>query len=132
MQYAEMAKLSDWNLCHLFGVPPTKLGLSMGSSLQYSTLESANAEYVQDGLMNIARRLESAIDAALPAGTELKIDFNQLLRADTGARYVAYKTGLEAGFLTVDEVRIWEDLPPMTATGTPLQLVTDNEPEAVA
>jgi HK97 family phage portal protein len=115
MQYVEMAKLSDWNLCHLFGVPPTKLGLSLGSSLQYSTLESANAEYVQDGLMNIARRVESAVDATQPVGTSMKVDFNQLLRADTAARYAAYQIGIDAGFLTRDEVRAFEDLPPLTA-----------------
>ena len=47
--------------------------------------------------MPIARRIESAFDATLTAGTSLKIDFNQLLRADTTARYEAYKTGIEAG-----------------------------------
>jgi len=116
MQYAEMAKLSYWNLCHLFGIPPTKLGLSLGTSLQYTTLESANAEYVQDGLMTIARRVEAAIDAALPIGQSLKIDFNQLLRADTTSRYEAYRVGIESGFLTVDEVRALEDLPILPAT----------------
>jgi HK97 family phage portal protein len=131
MQYAEMAKLSDWNLCHVFGVPPTKLGLSMGSSLQYSTLESANAEYVQDGLMNVARRIESAVDAALPSGSVLKIDFNQLLRADTTARYQAYATGIAAGFLTVDEVRALEDLPPLASTPPTLEIVP-NTTEVVA
>lgn len=115
MQYAEMSKLSSWEICHMFGVPPTKLGISLGSSLQYSTLESANAEYVQDGLMNIARRLESAIDAALPSGITMKVDFNQLLRADTTARYGAYQIGIDAGFLTVDEVRAFEDLPPLSS-----------------
>ena len=129
MQYVEMAKLSGWNLCHLFGVPPTKLGLSLGSSLQYSTLESANAEYIQDGLMNIARRLESAIDATQPAGTTMKVDFNQLLRADTAARYQAYRTGIDAGFLTVDEVRAFEDLPPLPGTANPTQIATPTDAE---
>lgn len=124
MQYAEMAKLSDWNICQIFGVPPAKLGISLGTSLQYSTLESANAEYVQDALMNIARRLESAIDAALAVGTSMKVDFNQLYRADTSARYAAYQVGLSAGFLTVDEVRALEDLPPLPGTPDP---VTDDQ-----
>jgi HK97 family phage portal protein len=134
MQYAEMVKLSDWNICHVFGVPPTKLGLSMGSSLQYSTLESANAEYIQDALMNVARRVESAVDAALPAGSNLKVDFNQLLRADTVTRYQAYEIGIRAGFLTEDEVREFEDLPPLPeATAPNLQIVpNDTTTEVVA
>lgn len=132
MQYAEMAKLSDWNICQIFGVPPAKLGISLGTSLQYSTLESSNAEYVQDALMNIARRLESAIDAALAVGTSMKVDFNQLYRADTAARYAAYQVGISSGFLTVDEVRALEDLPPLpgeTAEVANPDLVPETEPE---
>lgn len=115
MQYLDMKRLSAWELALAFGVPPGKLGINMGGGLQYSTLEMANTEYVQDTLMGLARKMEAAIDAALPVGTDLKIDFNQLLRADTTARYAAYQTGLAAGFLTVDEVRGFEDLPPLTA-----------------
>jgi HK97 family phage portal protein len=114
MQYAEMKRLSMWDIALIFGVPPAKLGLPTGGSLTYSTLEQANAEYVQDSLMGLARKVEAAIDAALPVGTDMKVDFNQLLRADTSARYAAYQVGLDAGFLTVEEVRALEDLPPLT------------------
>ena len=34
-----------------------------------------------------------------------------LLATDTAGRYAAYKTGLDAGFLTLDEVRRKENLP---------------------
>lgn len=115
MQYAEMQKLSGHALCLIFGIPPAKLGIDTGGSLTYSTLEMGNAEYVQDSLMPLARRLEAAVDAALAVGTTMKVDFNQLLRADTNARFEAYATGIAAGFLTVDEVRAREDLPPLTA-----------------
>lgn len=118
MQYIDMKKLSAWELALAFGVPPGKLGINMGASLQYQTLEMANTEYVQDTLMGLARKMEAAIDAALPVGTVLKIDFNQLLRADTTARFSAYQTGLAAGFLTIDEVRSWEDLPPLAEVPT--------------
>jgi HK97 family phage portal protein len=120
MQYIDMKRVSAWELALAFGVPPGKLGISMGDSMQYQTLEMANAEYIQDTLMNLARKMESAIDAVLAVGTSLKIDFNQLLRADTGARYQAYKTGLEAGFLTIEEVREFEDLPPLTPAPEPV------------
>lgn len=115
MQYAEMKRLSAWELCLIFGVPASKLGISMGQSLTYQTLEMANAEYIQDTLMPLARRVEAAVDAVLPVGTSMKVDFNQLLRADTTARYAAYSTGIAAGFLTKDEVRAFEDLPPLPA-----------------
>ena len=34
-----------------------------------------------------------------------------LLATDTAGRYAAYKTGIESGFLTIDEVRRKENLP---------------------
>lgn len=114
MQYVEMKRLSAWDIALIFGVPPSKLGINMGQSNTYSNLESENAAFVQDCLIIFARKIEAAIDAVLPAGTTLKIDFNQLLRGDTTTRFNAYQIGIAAGFLTVDEVRGFEDLPPLT------------------
>lgn len=115
MQYVEMKRLSAWDIALIFGVPPSKLGINMGQSNTYSNLESENAAFVQDCLIIVARKIEAAIDAILPAGTTLKIDFNQLLRGDTTTRFGAYQIGIAAGFLTIDEVRAFEDLPPLTA-----------------
>jgi HK97 family phage portal protein len=119
MAYIDMKRLSAWELALAFGVPGGKLGISMGNSMQYETLEMANTEFVQDTLIILARKMEAAIDAVLALGTELKIDFNQMLRADTTGRYAAYQTGLDAGFLTIDEVRAFEDLPPMPTNVAP-------------
>lgn len=119
MQYIDLNRLSAWTICLIFGVPPSRLGINMGSPNTYANLESDNAVYVQDALMSIARKVEEAIDAVLPVGTTLKVDFNQMLRADTVTRFSAYETGIRAGFLTVDEVRSLEDLPPLPTTPTP-------------
>lgn len=116
MAYLDLKRLSAWDIALAFGVPVGKLGISMGDSMQYSSLEMANSDFVQDTLLDLARKMEAAIDAVLPTGTTLKVNFNQLLRADTTARYNAYQVGLSAGFLTIDEVRQLEDLPPLPAS----------------
>jgi phage portal protein BeeE len=36
-----------------------------------------------------------------------------LLKTDTASRYSAYQTALSSGFLTVDEIREYENLDPM-------------------
>lgn len=115
MQYVDMKRLNAWETCLMFGVPPSKLGVSMGGSITYSNLEMANTDYVQDTLMNIAVKVEEAIDAVLPGGTTMKIEFRALLRGDTQSRYAAYKTAIDAGFMTVDQVRELEDWPPLSA-----------------
>jgi HK97 family phage portal protein len=115
VQIVELLKLSAWQMCLIYGVPPSRLGINMGGSNTYSNLESENTIYVQDTLMGIGRELEAAIDAALPAGQSMKIDFNSLLRGDTTSRYQAYEIALRAGFMTVDEVRDREDLAPLSS-----------------
>jgi len=41
----------------------------------------------------------------------VKFDLSEFLATDTESRYNAYQTALDAGFLTVDEVRQSEGLP---------------------
>jgi HK97 family phage portal protein len=114
LQLVELMRLSAWEIALIYGVPPYKLGISMGYSNTYANIESASIDYVQDALLPWARRLESAFDAILPHGTSLKLNLDGLRRADTKTRYDAYAVGLSNGFLTIDEVRRREDLPPMS------------------
>jgi HK97 family phage portal protein len=113
LQLAELLRLSAWEICLVYGIPPYKLGISMGSTNTYANVESQAIEYVQDALLPWARRVESAFDAVLPWGTNLRLNLDSLRRADTKTRYDAYAVGLSNGFLTVDEVRDKENLPPL-------------------
>jgi HK97 family phage portal protein len=132
-QLLDLMRLSAWQVALMFGVPPSKLGIDMGESNTYSNLEAAGTAFVNDALVPIARKFESAFDSVLPVGQTLKIDFRQLMRGDTAARYDAYSTGLAAGFLTVDEVRDWEDLPPLPSRDdTPGAGVTSGDDTAPA
>ena len=96
VQIVELLKLSAWQMCLIYGVPPSRLGINMGGSNTYSNLESENTVYVQDTLLGVARELEAAIDGALPSGQSLKIDFNGMLRGDTISRFQGYEIALRA------------------------------------
>jgi HK97 family phage portal protein len=117
--FLDLKRLEAWEVAQMFGVPPSKLGINMGQSNTYQNLEADNAAFVQDSLLPVARKFEAAIDSLLPYGTTLKIDFRQVLRGDTTSRYAAYATALSAGFLTLDEVRDAEDLPPLPTADEP-------------
>jgi phage baseplate assembly protein gpV len=43
----------------------------------------------------------------------IKFTLDGLLRADIEARNKSYSTGLQAGYLTINDVRRWEELPPI-------------------
>lgn len=131
LQLTELMKLSAWDIATMYGVPPAKLGISLGgTSLTYANIESQQIDYVQDALLPPARRIESAFDAEFPRGTEIKIILDGLRRGDTKSRYEAHRIGLDAGFLTVDEVRRMEDLPPLDPGELPADEPADEAPAA--
>lgn len=97
-----------------FGIPPYFLGVSSaGGSDTYANIESRHIELNTFSLLPWERRIESVLEAQFPLGTALKISADALLRADTATRYAAYKSALETGWLTIDEVRELEDRPPL-------------------
>lgn len=126
----DMLKLSAWQIALILGVPPARLGISMGDSHTYANLEAENTAFIQDTHLPIARKIEAAVDAKLPAGQSMKIDFRQELRGDTKTRYESYEIGLRAGFLTQDEVRTAEDLPPLTGATPPPAAAVPPQPQS--
>ena len=84
----DLKRLEAWEVAQMFGVPTSKLGINLGQSNTYQNLEADNAAFVQDSLLPVARKFEAAIDALLPYGTSLKIDFRQILRGDTTEKIV--------------------------------------------
>jgi phage portal protein, HK97 family len=116
LQLVEMRRYSLLDVALMFGVPPYMLGLPADSST-YANVESRMIEFGQFTLHPWVRRLESVLDAELPRGTSLRINLDALLRADTATRYAAHATALQAGFLTLDDVRQMEDLPPLPPAG---------------
>jgi HK97 family phage portal protein len=112
----------EWSLrdiALMCGVPAYMLGVQ-GDSSTYANVESRMTELRTFTLLPWIRRIEAALDAEFPAGTEVKIITDGTLRADTSTRYDAYKVALDGGWLTVDEVRALEDRPPL-----PDQVSTD-------
>lgn len=78
--------------------------------------EVANA--VQNAVIPIVADFEATLNKYLlleseKPNTYFAFDLKELLKGDIVKRYTAYKTGLEANFLQLDEVRYAEDLPPL-------------------
>lgn len=115
---AQLDNARQWSLrdiSMMFGVPSYLLDVP-GDSSTYANVESRLIQYRMLSLLNPwVRRIESCLDAQFPTGTSLKIATAGLERADTTTRYNAYKTALDAGWLSVDEVRALEDLAPLPA-----------------
>lgn len=99
----------------MFLVDPSDLGIPVeGTSLTYANLQDRNTRRVQVTFLPWIVRLEKTLSALMPPGRFVKLNVDGLLRGDQTARYAAYQTGITTGFMTVDEVRALEDLPPLS------------------
>jgi HK97 family phage portal protein len=120
-QLVEARNMAVSDSANIVGVPGNMVG-APNTSRTYSNVEAQGLEYLRTSIAPITTRIESTFTDYLPRGQEAKFNYDSLLRADTYTRYQAHKLALDAGFLTVDEIRELEDLPPMG-------IQTETEPE---
>lgn len=115
-QALDARRMAVEDVARAFNVPPHLLGLPGTTS--YASVEQNNLAWVTHCLRPIVQKLETALSPLLTrsAGGEsafLKFSLDGLLRADINSRMTAFSIGLQSGFLTINDVRRLEDLPPI-------------------
>lgn len=104
------------DVARIFNIPPHLLALPGTNS--YASVEQTNLAWVTHGLRPIVSRLEDAFTPLLRRfdggqNAFLRFNLDGLLRADLQTRISSYSVGLQAGFLSINDVRTLEDLPPI-------------------
>lgn len=104
------------DVARIFNVPPHFLGLDVGMS--YASVEQTNLAWVTHGLRPVIAKLEGALSPLLRrspqgAGAFIKFNLDGLLRADLQSRTASYSTMLQAGAMSINEVRALEDMRPI-------------------
>jgi HK97 family phage portal protein len=118
-QFLETRRYNDEQIYRLFGLqhPFTPMG---GSSMTYANTEQLGTDVTRFTFMPWIVRLEGALSRLLPRPQFAKFNLDAFLRSALRDRYESYKTGIETGFLEVNEVRAWENLDPInTAPADP-------------
>lgn len=113
----ESRRMAVEDVARAFHIPPHLLGLPGTNS--YASVEQNNLAWVTHGLRPIVQKIEGAISPLMSrySGGEtayIRFNLDGLLRADINSRMSAYSTGLQAGYLTINDVRRLEDLRPVT------------------
>ncbi|MCP2135277.1 HK97 family phage portal protein [Rhizobium sp. SLBN-94] len=112
-EFLESRKLSNLDICRVYGVPPSAVGITDDAT--YSNIGEESRALVTRVLAPWAKRIESVYNTTLLSPEARKThyiehDLSGLLRGDLATRYAAYKIGREAGFLSVDEIRGFENM----------------------
>lgn len=117
-QLLESRVFSIEEVCRWFGVPPSMIGSTDKASSWASSSEQLNLWFLQYGLRPWLKRIEQAIWSQLLTPAEqlryyAEFNVEGLLRADTTSRTAFYSTALQNGWMSRNEVRRLENLPPV-------------------
>lgn len=116
-QMLESREFSVEEVCRLFRVPPHLLQVTKPGAMSYASVEENSRQFVTYTLLPYIAKIEEAYSRLLPGGAFLKFNVDGLLRGDTSSRFAAYSQALQAGFMTINDVRRYEDMRPVDAEG---------------
>ena len=116
-QFLENTELSIRQIATAFGIKMHQLNDLSRST--HTNIEQQQRQFYTDTLQAILTMYEQEmtyklfLDSEINAGYYLKFNVDAILRADSKTRYEAHRIGIQAGFLTPNEARAYEDKPPM-------------------
>lgn len=100
-----------------YKVPPHLLGL-MDKGSSFSSIEQQNMSFAQQCITPWCVKLEQELASkglleSERADLEVRFNLDALLRPSTTERYTAYQTGRQGGWLSINDIRRKESLPPI-------------------
>jgi HK97 family phage portal protein len=109
-QFLESRRFAIEEIARIFRCPPSMLGVTTPGAMSYASVEQNGIHFVQHTLRPYLVKLEDAYSKVLPTGAFLRFNVDGLLRGDQPSRYSAYSTGIQAGFMSINDVRRLEDV----------------------
>lgn len=116
-QFLQTRQFQVPDIARIFGVPPHLLQDASGSTSWGSGLNEQNIAYVQHSLRPWVERVESGHSWLLTTEGRpdvfVKLSVEGLMRGAYMERISTYGAALDRGIYTLNEVRAFEDLPPV-------------------
>lgn len=121
-QFLETRAFQVPDVARIFGVPPHLIADASNSTSWGSGLAEQNLAFGQFSLRPWIERIEDGHARLLTThglpDVFVKLNLDALLRASLADRYAAYNVGINARFLSRNEARRTEDLPPIPGGDT--------------
>jgi HK97 family phage portal protein len=96
-------------VARIFKIQPALLGSTTPGAMSYASVEQQHIQFVTLTLRPIVFTLEEQFTKLLPGEAFLRFNMEGLLRGDIQSRYAAYSQGMQAGFLSINDIRRLED-----------------------
>mgnify|MGYP001163306513 CR=1 FL=1 len=132
---AQMIEQLRWtveDVARAFRVPLFKI--NAGPPPNMTNVEALESSYYSGCLQGLIESLEQCLDhgLGLPIGQRIEFDLHDLLRMDSAGRFDALGKAVGGGWLSPNEARAREDLPPVDGGDSPLMQVQNYSLAALA
>lgn len=117
-QFLETMRQVSADIAISFNLPPERINAATGGKSEYANISQNQQQYLLDSINPDLVVIQEAFARYTPRGQFNRWVTGAFLQSDLKTRYESYQLGLTGQFITVDEVRVWEDLPPIKAPKT--------------
>jgi HK97 family phage portal protein len=111
-QFLESRRFAIEEIGRIFRCPPSMLGVTTAGAMSYASVEQNGIHFVQHTLRPYISKIEDGYQKLLDSRAFLKFNVDGLLRGDQASRYAAFSTGLQSGFLSINDIHRIEDMTP--------------------
>ena len=112
-QLVESREFAVIEVARIFKIQPALLGVMQAGSMSYASVEQQHIQFVTLTLRPYIAKIEEQYSRLLPGEVFVKFNMEGLLRGDLSSRFAAYSQGIQAGFLSINDIRALEDLAPI-------------------
>ncbi|MDK9869995.1 phage portal protein [Staphylococcus equorum] len=116
--------LTRERIANVFQIP--SVFLNANNAMTFNSNEELDRYYLQHTLLPIIKQYEEEFNRKLltkyrrTMGYYFKFNVKSFLRADSKTQAEVYFKAVHSGYYTVNDIRLWEDLPPVEGGDTPL------------
>lgn len=112
-QFIESRQFAVEEIARVFRVPPSMIGVTTPGAMSYASVEANQLHFLQHSLTPYLAKVESEYSVLLAGRAFIRFTTAGLLRGDIAARNASYQSGLNNGYLSVNDVRRMEDMTPI-------------------
>ena len=107
-QFLESRRFAVEEVARAFNIPLHLLGVPDTAS--YASVEQNAIQFVTHTLRPYIEKIEWAYTKLLPTPAYIKFNVNGLMRGDFNSRIQSYSVATQAGFMSINDVRRYEDM----------------------
>jgi len=116
-QALESREFAVEEVARIFRIPVHMLQSTRAGAMSYASVEESSRQFVTYTLLPYIAKIEGAYSRLLPGEAFIRFNVDGLLRASLQDRYSAYSVGMQAGFLSINDIHRLEDLRPVRDGG---------------